>query len=108
MQRSLIIIMIITLMVVVFALQNSMVIHLKIWFWTVDIPAGLALIVTFAIGVLLGIISSLPRVMKRNREIRELKDKLMVEINREEKTDNGESSQIKDQADPEFEDVIND
>jgi putative membrane protein len=108
MQRSLIIIIIITLLVVVFALQNSITINLKIWFWTVDIPAGLALIVTFAVGILLGIISSLPRLMKRNREIRDLKEKIAQGTEREGTTDAAGPSKKGDDTDPEFEDVIND
>lgn len=100
--------MIITLLVVVFALQNSMIIHLKIWFWSVNIPAGLALIVTFIIGILLGIISSLPRVMKQGREIRELREKLAVEITREGTSSTEDHSQMGDLSDPEFEDVVND
>ena len=114
MQRSIIIIMIITLLVVIFALQNSMVVHLKIWFWSVDIHTGLVLIITFSVGTLLGILSSVPRVMKRKREIKDLREKLSGRPDQNEPPDQDklpdmdEPSERDRSADPEFEDVIND
>lgn len=114
MQRSIIIIMIITILVVIFALQNSMLIHLEIWFWSVDIPVGLVLIITFIVGTLLGIISSVPRLMKRKKEIRDLKEKLSAKpdqdesLNLDELPDTDGPSERDRSADPEFEDVISD
>jgi len=108
MQRSLIIIMVITLLVVVFAMQNNTVIHLDIWFWSVDIHTGLVLIITFTVGTSLGIISSVPRVMKRKKEIRELKEQLSTRVEQERPEDIREPSAGDEPADPEFEDVIND
>ena len=74
MQRSLIVIMIVCLLVVVFALQNMALIHLKVWFWSVDMHTGLVLIITFAVGTLLGIVSSVPLAVKRKKQIRELRE----------------------------------
>jgi len=117
MQRSLIVLMAITLLVVIFALQNSMIVHLKIWFWAVDIHTGLVLIITFAVGTFLGILSSVPRVMKKKKEIRELKEKLLQRVELPGSVQDGESSEKDelvdlprkvDSGDPEFEDVITD
>ncbi len=116
MQRSLIILMIITILVVIFALQNIMVVHLKIWFWSVDIHTGLVLIITFAVGTLLGIFSSVPRLMKKKKEIKDLREKLSTRpdpdenarLDREEPADLADPSDRNQLADPEFEDVITD
>jgi len=106
--------MIITLLVVIFALQNSMVIHLKIWLWSVDIHAGLILIITFAVGTFLGILSSVPRMMKRKREIKDLREQLSAKPDQNEPSDMDELPDMDEpperdrSADPEFEDVISD
>ena len=112
MQRSLVIIMIITLLVVIFALQNNTNIRLEIWFWQIDIHTGLVLIMTFTLGTLLGIVSSLPRLMKRKREIRDLKEKLAAEPDQQESeasaassADPAMSSDKNEPEDPEFEDI---
>lgn len=112
MQRSLLVIMLVCLLMVVFALQNTALIHLKIWFWSVDIHTGLILIITFVTGTLLGIISSVPLAVKRKKQIRELRELAEGrsagqdhEPSEEPYSESGGSQGRQGSDDPEFEDL---
>jgi uncharacterized integral membrane protein len=69
MQKKLIYLLVFTVLVAVFALQNSMEVTLKLWFWSVKTSMVLILILTFAAGAIAGILFSLPgRSGKRKKE----------------------------------------
>lgn len=76
MQRTLIIALLLILVVVVFALQNSDPIQIKLLFW--DVESSIAFIMTSVlfIGALLGVLFSLPSIYKKREKIIELKEKL--------------------------------
>lgn len=67
MQKKLIFLLAFMVLVAVFALQNSMEVEIKLWFWTVQTSMVLILILTFAAGAIAGILFSIP---KRNKETR--------------------------------------
>jgi hypothetical protein len=60
MQRRLIFLLIFTVLIAVFALQNSGEVEIKLWFWSVRTSMVLVLILTFAFGAIAGILFSLP------------------------------------------------
>ena len=74
MQRSLIIALFLILITVVFALQNSDPVMLKLFFWTVNLPAAFIIPAAVLLGALLGILFSVPTIQKRNEKIRKLKE----------------------------------
>ena len=60
MQKKLILLLAFTVLVAIFALQNSVEVELKLWFWSIRTSMVLILILTFATGALAGILFSLP------------------------------------------------
>lgn len=79
MQRTLIIALLLIMVVVVFALQNSDPVQLKLLFW--DVESSIALIMTSVlfIGALLGVLFSLPSIFRKRDQIAELKGKLAAQ-----------------------------
>ncbi len=68
MQKKLILLLVFTVLVVVFALQNSMEVELRLWFWSIRTSMVLILILTFAAGALAGILFSLPGWLKDSKK----------------------------------------
>lgn len=77
MQRSLIFALLLILIVVVFALQNSDQLIIKLLFW--DVESSIAFIMTLVlfIGALLGVLFSLPSIFKKRDKIHDLENKLI-------------------------------
>jgi uncharacterized integral membrane protein len=99
MRKSLLVLLILTLLMAVIAFQNSLTVHLKIWFWSAETNLGLVLIVFFALGALIGLLASVPEIIRKNRQIRDLTKQLP-----QEKT--GDEPGLMDRSnDPEFEDI---
>jgi len=73
MQKKLIFLLAFMVLIAVFALQNSMVVEIKLWFWTVRTSMVLILILTFAAGAIAGILFSLPKRSKKERVAKEPK-----------------------------------
>jgi uncharacterized integral membrane protein len=65
MQRTLILILVFTVLIAVFALQNSGEVEIKLWFWSIRTSLVLVLILTFALGAVAGILFSLPGWSRR-------------------------------------------
>jgi len=59
MQRTLILILTFIILIVIFALQNSAEVLIRLWFWSFDTSLALVVILTFAAGALMGILSSI-------------------------------------------------
>jgi lipopolysaccharide assembly protein A len=76
MQRSLIIALILAILVVIFALQNSDPVTVKLWFWVVQSSVALVMLIILLIGAILGVLFSLPGIFKRNKKIEELEENL--------------------------------
>ena len=101
MQRNFIIILVLIVLVVIFALQNSMIISLKLWFWNADVHLGFVLILTFVIGALIGILFSIPLIVKKNKKINQQSELI------ERMSQTVEDKDSEQAGDPEFEDVQN-
>ena len=72
MQRSLIFALILILITVVFALQNSSPVTIRLFFWSVRTPIAFLIPVAVFFGAILGVMFSIPALQKRNEKIREL------------------------------------
>jgi len=70
---TLITIIILALVSVVFAVQNSGVITVSFLAWQVDASLALILMITLVTGVLIGYLVGLPSVWKRGAETRQLR-----------------------------------
>ena len=65
MQRTLIFLLIFTVLIAVFALQNSGEAEIRLWFWSIRTSMALVLILTFTFGAVAGILVSLPGWSRR-------------------------------------------
>jgi len=102
MRRTLIFLLIFTVLIAVFALQNSGEVEIKLWFWSIRTSLVLVLILTFAFGALAGILFSLPGWSRRpsNKE----KDRQETVVPDSEMQNEPEAKETSG-GDPEFEDV---
>ena len=96
MKRTLLIILVIAVLVAIFALQNSAEVIIKLWFWSIETSLALVVILTFAIGALMGILFSIPR--RRGKMDRDDAEKVPLEVDPPAERD--------EDNDPEFEDLI--
>lgn len=102
MQRTLIFLLIFSVLIAVFALQNSGEVEIKLWFWSIRTSMVLLLILTFAFGALAGILFSLPGWSRRPSR----KKPEQHETNPHDAGKENEPEQVKKAGgDPEFEDV---
>ena len=102
MQRTLIFLLVFTVLIAVFALQNSGEVEIKLWFWSVRTSLVLILILTFAFGALAGILFSLPGWSRRPSR---KKPENQVTAAPESEKGNEPTQGKKAGEDPEFEDV---
>ena len=56
MRAKLIIITILALLLVIFAVQNTEVTVIKLWFWQLNMPRAILIFVSFAIGLIIGLL----------------------------------------------------
>ncbi len=77
MQRSLIFALLLALIIVVFALQNSDPITVKLFFWLINSSAALIITSVLFIGAILGVLFSLPSIIRKKEKIEELEEKLL-------------------------------
>ena len=75
MQRSLIIGLLLAILVIIFALQNSAPVPVRLAFWDLNPSVALLVILVLFIGAVLGILFSVPSIVKKNKIIEELKEK---------------------------------
>ncbi|MBN2348361.1 MAG: LapA family protein [Bacteroidales bacterium] len=75
MQRSLITGLLLAILVIVFALQNSAPVPIKLGFWDINPSVALLVILVLFLGAILGILFSIPSIIKKKRIIEELKEK---------------------------------
>ena len=77
MSAAAIIILILALLLVIFTLQNTLLISLKIFFWELtDVPLVLALIVCLILGFLVAFFLYYPSVFKMKKKIKSLEKQL--------------------------------
>jgi uncharacterized integral membrane protein len=68
MQKKLIFLLAFMVLIAIFALQNSIEVEIKLWFWSLRTSMVLVLILTFAAGALAGILFSLPQGSKGSKK----------------------------------------
>ena len=68
MQKKLIFLLAFMVLIAIFALQNSIEVEIKLWFWSVRTSMVLVLILTFAAGAIAGILFSLPKRTSGSRK----------------------------------------
>lgn len=73
---SLVLALIIALIAVVFALQNAISISVNFLFWNFQGSLALILLTTLALGVFVGLLVSVPSVLRRNRKISHQKKRI--------------------------------
>lgn len=76
MRFGLIFSLLIAVIAVVFALQNPQMMEVNLFFFSTQGSAALILIVTFGIGVLVGLLSTLPGRIRDRRRIKSLEKSL--------------------------------
>jgi uncharacterized integral membrane protein len=103
MQKKLIFLLVFMVLIAIFALQNSVEVEIKLWFWSVRTSMVLILILTFAAGALAGIIFSLPKRSKV--PVKEKANPVEQAAQQERESGTGEVNDPVD--DDEFEDVRN-
>lgn len=73
MSAGIIILLILALLLVIFTLQNTVLITLKIFFWELtDVPLVLALIICLAAGFLIAYFMIYPKVWKLRSQVKSL------------------------------------
>lgn len=70
MHKGLLFSLILSVLLVVFALQNTAPVALNLWFWTVHTSLALLVIVLLALGALLGYLLMLPSVYRKDRMLK--------------------------------------
>lgn len=76
MQRTLIFALIAAIILVVFTIQNAAIVDLKLWFWDVRSSQALIILITLALGSLIGVLVSIPSRSKKKKEIEQLKKEI--------------------------------
>jgi len=55
MKARTIIIIVLTILIVIFALQNTDIVVVQLWFWKLQIPSALLIFCCLAVGVIIGL-----------------------------------------------------
>ena len=55
MKSKIVIIIILAVLLIIFVLQNTETVIINFWFWDLSIPRALLLFVTFAVGLIIGL-----------------------------------------------------
>ena len=56
MKFKLVIVIVLAILLVVFGIQNTEIVNIKLWFWELNTPRAILIFVCFAIGVIIGLI----------------------------------------------------
>lgn len=72
----LIIAILVALSAVVFAFQNAVTINVSLLVWNFEASLAIILILTLAIGIIIGLLVSIPNLIKRNLRIAKYKAKV--------------------------------
>ena len=67
MKSKIVIIILLAVLLIIFVLQNTEMVIVKFWFWDASIPRALLLFVTFAVGLIIGLM--VPSAQKSKEQI---------------------------------------
>ena len=56
MKTKIVIIIVLAVLLIIFVLQNTEIVVVNFWFWDLSLPRALLLFVTFAMGLIIGLI----------------------------------------------------
>jgi len=76
MLKRYIVILITSILIVIFAVQNVEKVAIKLWMFDLDASLSLIIILTFTIGALVTLLLAFQEIMYRNKRIRKLEDEL--------------------------------
>lgn len=76
MHKGLIFSLILSVLLIVFALQNTAPVSLNLWFWEIKTSLALMVIALLALGVIIAYLVMLPGLLKRNGRIAKLEAEL--------------------------------
>jgi putative membrane protein len=76
MQKNLIIGLILSAIIVVFALQNAHDVKIVLWLWEIQCSLAFIIILTLLLGAILGILFSIPTLLRKNKAIEKLKEEI--------------------------------
>ena len=76
MQRSIIVGLIVALVLTIFALQNDEVVTIRFFVGKVDGSLSLILLITIIVGVLLGVVFSIPSINKQAKMLQQRKKEI--------------------------------
>ncbi|MBW4555222.1 MAG: DUF1049 domain-containing protein [Trichormus sp. ATA11-4-KO1] len=76
MQIFSIIAVLVALLAVVFAFQNAVTISITFFDWNLQASLAIVLILTLGIGIIIGLLVSIPNLIKRNLRIAKYKEKV--------------------------------
>ncbi len=66
MKTKIIFIIILTILLIIFVLQNTAPAAVKLWFWKLELPVALLLFVCFSMGLIIGLL--IPGSGKKGKE----------------------------------------
>jgi len=69
MKLKIIILLFLSLILVIFALQNTEIVDIKLWFWVVKTPSALLILLCIIMGVIIGMIASKCSFKIRKKEV---------------------------------------
>lgn len=55
MKSKIVVIVLLTVLLIIFVLQNTEIVVVNFWFWDLSLPRALLLFVTFAVGLIVGL-----------------------------------------------------
>jgi len=64
MKSKIVVIVVLAVLLIIFVLQNAEVVVVKFWFWDLSLPRALLLFVTFAVGLIIGLMIPASRKAK--------------------------------------------
>lgn len=64
MKSKIVVIVLLTVLLIIFVLQNTEIVTVKFWFWDLSLPRALLLFVTFAVGLIIGLMIPASRKVK--------------------------------------------
>ena len=67
MKSKIVVIVLLIVLLIIFVLQNTDVVIVKFWFWDLSLPRALLLFITFAVGLIVGLM--VPSSQKKPEKI---------------------------------------
>jgi uncharacterized integral membrane protein len=68
MKAKTIFIIVLTILIVIFALQNTEVVKVQLWFWNLQIPRALLIFCCLAVGVIIGLMIPSSKKVEEHKE----------------------------------------